>query len=238
MGTLTATAVVTRVATLLQDKDNIRWPLTELFLWITDAQGVWITDAQGEIGSYKPDALVKTSTLTLAAGTKQTLPSDGITLIDVVRNMGAGGLTPGRAPRLVMREILDAQLPTWHSDTASAEVKHYVFDPANQRAFYVQPPQPASGMGSLEIVYSAAPTPITAGTDVLALDDTWVSAVQTRTSQWPTTKHSSARCQADPTRKPCSTRTVTPRSSTPVCVSRVIPTRWQAVSNHTRKESP
>lgn len=169
MGTLTAASVIDRVSTLLQDKDHIRWPVAELLLWITDAQR--------EVGSYKPDALVTTGVVPMVAGTKQSLPSNGIALIDVVRNMGANSTTPGRAPRLVMREILDAQLPNWHSDTTSAEVKHYVFDPANQRTFYVQPPQPSVSPGSLEVVYSAAPAAVTTEGQTLVLDDTWISAI-------------------------------------------------------------
>lgn len=168
MGILTTAAVVTRVSTLLQDTSNIRWPTAELVLWISDAQR--------EVASYKPDAFVKTSVLMLLAGSKQSLPNDGVTLIDVVRNMGMTGTAPGRVPRLVSREILDAQLPNWHSENPSAEVRHYVFDPANQKTFYVQPPQPSANRGSLEIVYSAAPTEVTLN-GTLALDDTWVNAV-------------------------------------------------------------
>lgn len=168
MGTLTTQAVVTRVATLLQDTSNVRWPTAELVLWVSDAQR--------EIASYKPDAFVKTQVVTLVAGSKQSLPSDGVTLIDVIRNMGTTGTTPGRAPRLVSREILDAQLPTWHTDNPSAEVRHYVFDPANQKTFYVQPPQPSANQGSLEIVYSAAPSEVTLVGN-LVLDDTWINTI-------------------------------------------------------------
>lgn len=168
MGTLSAQAVISRVKTLLQDPDNIRWPQSELILWISDAQR--------EIASYKPDAFVQTSVVMLAAGSKQSLPADGVTLIDVIRNMGTTGTAPGRAPRLVSREILDAQLPNWHTDGPSAEVKHYVFDPANQKTFYVQPPQPASERGSLELVYAAAPVEVTANGN-LVLDDTWINAI-------------------------------------------------------------
>lgn len=169
MGTLTTQAVVTRVSTLLQDTSNIRWPTAELVLWISDAQR--------EIAAFKPDAFVKTLVLQLVAGSRQALPNDSVMLIDVVRNMGTTGTTPGRVPRLVNREILDAQMPGWHTEGPSAEVLHYTFDPANQKVFYVQPPQPPSGArGSLEIVYSAAPTEV-ALSGPLVLDDTWINAV-------------------------------------------------------------
>lgn len=160
--------VVTRVGQLLQDTTHIRWPLVEKLQYITDAAR--------EVCFFKPDACVKTTVVSLVAGTKQSIPADGTTLIDIVRNMGAGGATAGTAPRAVTREILDAQLPGWHASTASAEVNHYTFDPQNQRVFYVYPPQPSSGTGSLEVVYSAEPGNA-AENGTLDLDGTWVPAI-------------------------------------------------------------
>lgn len=168
MPTLTATAVISRVSTLLQDSTNIRWPVAELLQYMSDAQR--------EIVAFKPDACVKTAVATLASGTKQALPADGTSLIDITRNMGANGATPGRAPRAVTREILDAQNPSWHASTPGAEVIHYTFDPQNQKAFYVYPPQPATGQGSLELVYAAAPAEVTEGGS-LQLDDVWLPAI-------------------------------------------------------------
>lgn len=160
--------VVTRVGQLLQDTTHIRWPLVEKLQYITDAAR--------EVCFFKPDACVKTTVVSLVAGTKQGIPADGTTLIDIVRNMGVGGATPGAAPRAVTRELLDAQLPGWHASTASAEVNHYTFDPQNQKVFYVYPPQPSSGMGSLEVAYSAEPSNATEG-GTLDLDSTWVPAI-------------------------------------------------------------
>ena len=168
MATLTTTPILTRVSTLLQDVTNIRWTKAELL--------TYLSDGQRELCVYKPDACVKTSVVNLVAGTKQGIPADGTTLIDIVRNMGVGGATAGTAPRAVTREILDAQLPGWHASTASAEVKHYTFDPQNQKVFYVYPPQPSSGMGSLEVVYSAEPANA-AENGTLDLDGTWVPAI-------------------------------------------------------------
>ena len=83
------------------------------------------------------------------AGTRQSLPPDGVQLLDVVRNL------PGRAVRIVMREILDAQLPDWHSDAATTVVKHFCYSEQNLKTFYVYPPN--TGTGTVELVYSAAP---------------------------------------------------------------------------------
>ncbi len=168
MAAIKVNDVVTRVGQLLQDTTHIRWPLAEKLQYITDAVR--------EVCSYKPDACVKTSVVNLVAGTKQGIPADGTILIDIVRNMGVGGATPGTAPRAVTREILDAQLPGWHASTASAEVKHYTFDPQNQRVFYVYPPQPAVSPGSLELVYAAEPAEAVEGGS-LGLDSTWLPAI-------------------------------------------------------------
>ena len=67
-------------------------------------------------------------------------------------------------------------MPGWHASTPAAEVKHYVFNPQNQRVFYVYPPQPATGQGSLELVYSAEPANATEN-GTLDLDGTWLPAI-------------------------------------------------------------
>ena len=162
MATLTTTPVLSRVSTLLQDTTNIRWTKAELLNYLSDAQR--------EVCFLKPDAHAKTATLTLTADTKQAIPADGVTLIDVVRNMTG----TKRAPRAVTREILDAQIPGWHSSTPAAEVQHFTFDPQNQKIFYVYPPN--TGTGSLEIVYAASPVELTDGA-TLAIDDVWMPAL-------------------------------------------------------------
>lgn len=168
MGALTATPIISRVSTLLQDVAHVRWSTPEILSYITD--GI------RELCIFKPDACAKTAVLNLEAGTKQSLPSDGVTLLDVICNMGTDGATRGFAPRIVGRDMLDAQNPSWHVGTASATVKHVAFDPQNQRAFYVQPPQPSTGRGSLEIVYAASPVEVTEG-PTLPIDDVWMPVI-------------------------------------------------------------
>lgn len=153
MATITVASVISRVATLLQDATNIRWPQSELL--------DYLNDGQREIVLYKPNASIKNSSVKLISGTKQSIPSDGVQLIDVVRNLGTTGTTPGKAVRITMREILDAQLPDWHLSTAAAEVKHYTYSPLDPKTFYVYPPQPGVTQGYVEIIYAAAPTDAT-----------------------------------------------------------------------------
>lgn len=162
MATINISSVISKAQTILQDTTGVRWPETELL--------GWLNDGQREIVLFKPNAFVKNVAVQLAAGTKQDLPADGVQLIDVPRNMGTNGTTPGRAIRIAMREILDAQLPNWHAATASATVVHYMYNMLDPKRFYVYPPQPASNRGYVELVYGAAPTEATLGSTI-TLDD-------------------------------------------------------------------
>lgn len=162
MSTITAQSVVNKVQVILQDTTGVRWPDSELL--------DWLNDGQREIVLYKPNAFIKNLAVRMAGGTKQSLPADGVQLIDVVRNMGTNGTTPGRAVRITMREVLDSQLPDWHSETPNSVVKHYVYSLLDPKNFYVYPPQPAAGQGYIELVYGASPADTTlVGT--ITLDD-------------------------------------------------------------------
>jgi hypothetical protein len=142
---------------------------------------LWINDAQREIALLKPDASATNSTITLATGTKQDIPSGGNRLLKVVRNMSAASNGTGkRSVRLVDREVLDAQSPDWHDPTVTGDaahaaiVKHYVYDEANPRNFYVYPG--VSGSAYLEIIYSSNPTVVGQG-DSLSIPDIFANAV-------------------------------------------------------------
>ncbi len=150
MGTIIARAVIEKAQIILQDTTGVRWPSE------TELLG-WLNDGQLEVMVFKPNANVKNTAVKLVAGTKQALPDDGVQLIDMVRNMGTNGTTPGRAIRIVMREILDAQMPTWHLATPAAEVKHYMYTMLDPKNYYIYPPQPASNQGYAELVYGATP---------------------------------------------------------------------------------
>jgi hypothetical protein len=168
MATITVASILTKVSTILQDPSNIRWPTDELILWLNDGQR--------EVALYKPNAFVINTAVICATGTKQTLPAAALSLIDVVRNMGTNGTTPGNAIRAVSREILDSQVPGWHSSTASAVVKHFVYSALDSKTFYVYPPQPASSQGYIELVYIAAPTDATSGSTI-TIDDIYVTGL-------------------------------------------------------------
>jgi len=172
--TVTVNSVVDRVQTVLQDTTGVRWPIvSELVLWVNDAQR--------EIALMKPDASAVNTTVTLVAGTKQSIPSAGNRLLKVVRNMSAASNGTGkRAVRLVDREVLDSQSPDWHDPSVTGQaahtnvVKHYIYDESNPRNFYVYPG--INGNAYLEIIYSANPSTVAAGGN-LSIPDIYANAV-------------------------------------------------------------
>lgn len=139
-----AKTIIQRVVDTLQDTTSIRWPVAELVRYLNDGQR--------EIVLHRPDAFTISQSLTLIAGTRQTLPANGAKLLDVVRN------TSGAAIRMINREILDAQTPGWHSLTGSTNILHFMFDAREPRVFYVYPP--ATNQAKVDITYTAYPTDI------------------------------------------------------------------------------
>ena len=74
--TVTVQSVIDRVQAVLQDTTGVRWP-------VVDELVLWVNDAQREIALLKPDASAKNETITLAAGTKQSIPAGGNRLLKV-----------------------------------------------------------------------------------------------------------------------------------------------------------
>ena len=175
-GTLTGANLIARIQDILQDTTSIRWPEAELLRYINDAQR--------EVCNLRPESTATTANTALVVGTKQSLPSGGLRLIRVTRNMSsaAGNATGGRAVRLVDVDILNTQEPNWHDPTVSGDaahtttVKHYIFDEDNPRSFYVYPGA-SSTSTFLEIVYSAAPTDLANTSATLHVDDIFANAV-------------------------------------------------------------
>lgn len=133
---------------------------------------------QMAIAKYLPQAGSGQDAIKLKPGTKQDLtkvlaadikPGDGstaadtygIALLDVPRNMGSDGLTPGRVIRVVDRYTLDMNAPDWHSSTGAA-VREYLHDPAMPCVFYVYPGVPVGGLW-VDVAWMKEPRRIPAG---------------------------------------------------------------------------
>lgn len=169
MATITTASIIARAGVLIQDATNVRWPAQELL--------DWLNDGQREIVLFKPEASVTNASVLLTASlTKQSIPAAGIVLLDVVRNMGVAGATPGDAIRIVSRDVLDSQLPGWHSQAnADGKIKHYMFDPRDPKTYYVYPQAPATAL-YVELVYSSSPSVATNNGNI-TIDDIYANAL-------------------------------------------------------------
>lgn len=161
MGTTTAKSIIDRAAYQLKDTPAKRWSRTEMLGWINDAQRAVV--------QAKPSANNVLAVVSLVSGTKQSLPSTGWLLLDVIRNMNSDGTTPNKVVRPVAREFLDRFDPDWHTKSATAVVDNFTYDTTNQTTFYVYPPN--TGTGKLELNYSAVPADLTTESQTISLLD-------------------------------------------------------------------
>lgn len=164
--TTTAGNLIDQAAKVLQDETNIRWMRPELL--------DWLNCGQREVALYKPDACSVVGTIPLVAGTLQTIPTGGLKVLDVTRNMGVGGNTPGRAIRLVGRDIIDAGNPNWHASPQKSEIQHFMVDPRTPTRFYVYPPASPT---SVEAVYSVTPDPCVGEQSALSINEIYANTL-------------------------------------------------------------
>jgi hypothetical protein len=125
----------------------VRWTAAERIRWMNEAMGAIMT--------RRPQAFAVNQVIPLVAGTLQTLPAANAQLLDVVRNMGANGSTPGKVIRRADRQLLDDSDPNWHTATASASIRHYTFDDRTPSLFYTYPPAVAGTQ--VEVSYAKLP---------------------------------------------------------------------------------
>jgi len=162
MATTKVIDLIDRAEELLQDTTNVRWSQAELLNYFNDAQK--------HIVMQRPDANMVNYTHTCSATAKQSLPTNSIKLMNVIRNAS------GNAVSLVDRYALDQIEPTWYTGSANTAVKHWMYDSLDPTVFYVYPVPTASVQ--LELVYSAQPNDIAMGnfssdTTVISLNDSY-----------------------------------------------------------------
>lgn len=105
----------------------------------------------------RPDAHVKTATVSLVAGTKQTIPADGYSLIDIYRNKedaGGGEYSDGSPILQVERKDLD-YFSSWHTVTPDElDVDEFAYDSRSPKTFWVSPPPSSADTVFVEMDYS------------------------------------------------------------------------------------
>lgn len=177
-GTTLVRDVLYRCSTQLHDlaPQFTRWTERELVAWLNDGQRA--------IAKYMPYACSRVDALRLVTGTKQSIETitfdrvingdgsapaavRGASLLNIRRNLGADGLTPGLAMRIVAGEVLDSVYPGWHMRTGTPT--QYVFDPQTPKVFYVSPGVAFSSTIWVEAAYLASPNELVSA-DLFGMD--------------------------------------------------------------------
>lgn len=164
-----AREIIDRAGLMLSDTEGARWTRTTLLDFVNEA--VW------QVVLVRPDASAKIVAIQLAPGSRQALPDDGLRLLEIIRNMGQDGSSPGQAVRLTERGSLDAANSAWHAGQGASEIAEYLYDIRRPGAYYVYPPAAASPPVFVEIAYVASPPPIEDEGGELGLDDVYAGPV-------------------------------------------------------------
>jgi len=85
------------------------------------------------------------ATFQLAAGVLQTAPDRTIRVADVLMNMGTDGETAGSRVAETTRDIMDRFVSGWQSETAAAEIQHWMRIDGVGKQFLVYPPSDGTG---------------------------------------------------------------------------------------------
>lgn len=166
-----AITLITQLASDFQDGD---------YTLITKPEWAeYLNDAQRQVVLVRPDSSYSIESILLVAGTKQDLPSNGLRLLGIIRNMGVDGVTPGKPVNVVDRQTMDLYDPYWHTKTGQKAIKNYVLQEASPKTFYVTPPVISGTDVYVEVNMSVLPTEIAdPDTDAIALDDIYASPLR------------------------------------------------------------
>ena len=176
-GTVLVREVLRRASVLLLDisPQYVKHPELHLVDYLNDAQlalAKYMPIVGGRRDAFRLAAgqsrqcLESVATTHLKAGPSGAAPSAavrGISLISVLRNMGADGATPGRAVRMVGRDHLDAVDMDWAAGEKATAVRSCVYDPLAPLYFDVSPVPHATTQVWVEIAWNAQPVRIPNG---------------------------------------------------------------------------
>lgn len=146
---------------------------------ITESDWIdYINQAVLQILLIRPDANAVLQSVLLVEGTKQTIPDDGHVFIDIIRNMGEFGVTPGIVVVGADRASLDRFDPNWHTNDFAVAIKNYMFDKRFPRRFYVSPPVSDTTPVYVELAYCQMPDKIELSSENLPLTDPYYTPIK------------------------------------------------------------
>lgn len=164
--------IVEGVASDLTDPNYRVWSKANLTEYLNSALLV--------ISEFRPDVSSDIVDITLTPGsTKHSLPAGSRRLIDIVRNMGSDGATPGKPIWAIDEATLNTYRPKWHSETGKTVIRNFIYDEKVPFTFYSYPPAHATTPVHVEAKVQKNPTLVTnVDTDAVSLDDVWETGIR------------------------------------------------------------
>jgi hypothetical protein len=151
----------------LNDEVGVTWMPSQLIPYINN--GI------KEIVTLKPDAFASLVPYSLQPGIRQPLPISCVDLVDVTYNLVNGNYTS--AVNGIPKDVMDRLLPDWPTWSPSSIVIFNIEDSNDSKNFYVFPPQPATGMGTVETLQTIMPAELTAADSGFPLDLSYVPII-------------------------------------------------------------
>ena len=138
----------------------------------------FLNSAMRMVAIHRPDSTARMVNVPLVAGPRQVIPDDGVSLLELVRNMGTDidNPTPGVPIIKVERSALDTYDPNWYQGDEAVEIYNYAYDKfTNPFVFWVAP-SPQEGV-VVEMVHSIDPPPVTLPEDILPMPGIYHSPI-------------------------------------------------------------
>lgn len=156
-------SIISVASLVLQDPSNTRWTVAEHIEYINAGVKLLVSE--------RPDSSAKKTAFTPSAGARQAMPSDAVSLIDIIGNNGG----VQRSITKINIDDLSAISRDWQSGSKSSVSRHFMYDLRDPYNFYLYPP--SDGTGGIDLLYSVFPADVTSGVDILALPLLWKNAL-------------------------------------------------------------
>jgi hypothetical protein len=135
--------------------EHTRWPLPQLF--------EYITEALEQIAALKPELFASTEVVRLKPGAAQTVPSSLSKLLDVTTNVNSDGSSGD--PILPANYTLSRYFNKPSCISSIGKVSSFRVDPNNPRVFYVNPPAEAHPPQFIQLLGQTRPQAIRSTAD-------------------------------------------------------------------------
>jgi hypothetical protein len=152
---INAQAVLDAARVTLLDAAKRTWPDAELLDYLNEG-------LRASCG-IKADIYTSEEYIQLVAGTLQTIPDNGTSLIRISDNRN------GRIVTQVDFDLLQESNRFWPAGTLETTVENYAADPRDPRRFIVSPPN--DGRGQVRMLWATPPDEITLGTTEMPVSD-------------------------------------------------------------------